>query len=241
MDSTLSEISCASFPWSDLPALGPARALSHVEVARIDDRAWVRWQPGNELVLERILPLPDARFYVLRDQYWYRFSYHLPAFDVPFAVDYQPLHRVLILRLFEAEAPPGSKCEPAVISLVSDDRVRPATGALFSMTSLVQWIDMMPTPRLAEIQAACCGDQALLLGSRLPILPGCERFWGTKMLMPLGYRPEPLLPESAIRQGLSVAENDLLLWNFEGVEIISRRVFTPLTRSGVRLAAQETA
>jgi hypothetical protein len=238
MDSSLLAISCATFPWQYLPALGPVRALPHVEAARVDDRAWLRWQPGSELVLERILPLPGADFYVLRDQYWFRFGCHLPAFDVPSSVDYQPLHKILMLGSFGAETPARSKSEPATLSLVSDDRVRLTTAALYSVTSLAHWIEMVPTPRLAGIQAAICGDEALLLGTRLPILPGCERFWGNSLLIPLGYRPEPLLPESALREGLAVAENDLLLWNFGGVETISRSVFTPLSRSGIRLVAQ---
>jgi hypothetical protein len=192
MDSSLLEISCASFPWHELPALGPARSLAHVEVVRIGDRAWVRWEPGNELVLERILPLPGADFFVLHGPHWHRFGCHLPAFDVPASADYQPLHQVLTFRSFEAEAPPSSKCETAMLSFVSDDRVRLTTAALYSVAALAHWIEMVPTPRLAGIQAALCGDQTLLLGARLPILEGCERFWGNAVLTPLGYRPDPL-------------------------------------------------
>jgi hypothetical protein len=75
-----------------------------------------------------------------------------------------------------------------------------------------------------------------LLGDRLPLLPDSKRFWGSAVLTPLGYRPDPSLPESALREALAISEDEMLLWGHDSVEIIGRRAFTLLTRAGVRLA-----
>jgi len=240
MLASLAEISCASFSWSHVPALAPVRNLPDVTLARIGNRAWVRWPAGNERVLEQVLSLPGVVLFSHRDSHWSRFGCKLPAFDVPVSADYQPLHQVLTPDSFQTEKPLEFALRPTELALVPDDRLRPTTAALYSLPQLASWIEQIPTPRLNGIQAAHCGNQALLLGDRLPLLPDSERFWGSAILTPLGYRPDPLLPEGALREALAISEDKLVLWRQEGVETVDRRAFAPLTRAGVRLAAQES-
>jgi hypothetical protein len=217
------------------------RNLPDVTLARIAEQAWVRWPAGNERVLEQILPLPGVILYFRRDPHWHRFGCQLPTFDVPIAAEYQPLQQVLTPYSFQAQKPPSLEWEPTELALVSDDRPRPTTAALYSLAQLTDWIEKVPTPRLNGIQAARCGDQALLFGDRLPLLPDGDRFWGSAVLMPLGYRPDPFLPASALREALAVSQDEVILWRQEGVETIDRRALAPLSRAGVRLAAQESA
>jgi hypothetical protein len=240
MLASLAEVSCASFSWSHVPALAPVRNLPDVTLARIGDRAWVRWQAGNERILEQVLSLPGVILFLHRDSHWCRFGCQLPAFDVPLPADYQPLHQVLIPDSFQTEKPPGLELKPTELALVRDDRPRPTTASLCSLPQLASWIEQVPTPRLNGIQAAHYGNQALLLGDRLPLLPDSERFWGSAILTPLGYRPDPFLPESALREALAISEDKLVLWRQDGVETVDSRAFAPLTRAGVRLAAQES-
>ena len=75
----------------------------------------------------------------------------------------------------------------------------------------------------------------MLLGGRLPAVPG-ERFWGDRVLVPAGFRPEPDLPPYVLRSACDVAENELLLLDLAGAAAIRDDAFEPLTRAGVRLA-----
>src|SRR5438552_1272829 len=87
---------------------------------------------------------------------------------------------------------------------------------------------------VAVALAACRGRRVLLLGERLPLLDGAERFWGETVLIPLGRRPEPELPESAVRAALGVGEEELLLFANVDVEIISRAALQSLSRARIR-------
>jgi hypothetical protein len=97
----------------------------------------------------------------------------------------------------------------------------------------------------------------LLLGKRLPLLPGGERFWGERVLLPLGWRAEPELPESAIYAALGIEDDAILLaagrsgfqpdsvsqvenLTYEpDIAIVPREVLQPLSRARVRLALRE--
>jgi hypothetical protein len=79
----------------------------------------------------------------------------------------------------------------------------------------------------------------LLLGNHLPPLPGAERFWGARVLIPLGYRPEPALLESALLEVLHLMADELAVWTLDGAEVLPRSALQPLTRSAVRLALAE--
>jgi hypothetical protein len=79
----------------------------------------------------------------------------------------------------------------------------------------------------------------MLLGQRLPTMSEGEKFWGDRVLTPLGFRPEPDLPESALLVALGVDEGDLLVIEAEGCEVVPRDAFRPLSRAGFRLAVAE--
>ena len=93
--------------------------------------------------------------------------------------------------------------------------------------------------RLASLRAARCQDRVLLLGPRLPLLPRSERFWGDGLLVPLGYRPEPDLPQTALREALGSRAEEILVLRQDRVEGVPRAALQPLTRAGVRLACAE--
>jgi hypothetical protein len=72
----------------------------------------------------------------------------------------------------------------------------------------------------------------------LPLLPGSARFWGADLLVPLGCRSDPELPASAIRHIVGAGQDELVLMDEKGYELIARKAFQPLTRSGIRLARE---
>ena len=70
----------------------------------------------------------------------------------------------------------------------------------------------------------------------LPLLPESVRYWGTDLLVPLGFRADPELPEGAIRRVVGAGDGDLVVLDEEGFELIARDAFKPLSRAGIRLA-----
>jgi hypothetical protein len=236
MTRPLQDVCCASLPRQALAALVAVRDLPGVCVAMCGDQVVVRWEPGEERALDAVLPVAGVELYVQRDGLWYRYGQHLPAFDFPAQADYRPLHQVVT----PAPACPVTtglpSLQPVALTLVTDPRPRPATALRCGLTELARWADTVPAGRLAALQAARCEGRVLLVGTRLPPLLGGERFWGTVVLVPLGRRPDPDLPASAIRAALGVDEADLLLLTTDGAEVIPTSAFQTLARAQLRQA-----
>jgi hypothetical protein len=75
----------------------------------------------------------------------------------------------------------------------------------------------------------------LLRGERLPAIVEAERFWGGRVLVPLGFRVEPDLPETAIRAAAAVSPNEVLILTPDGAETVPEQAFAPLTRARARM------
>jgi hypothetical protein len=254
MTTPLQEVCRASLPREALPVLAGLRARSGVEVALEGERAWVSWPAGDEEVLRRVLPVSGVELYVLRESSWYRFGRHLPAFGAAPAGGPQALDRVLFPAPVQPVPPPALELRPMPLALAPDRSPRQTAALLCNLTELAGWADTVPSARLGALRAAHREGRVLLLGRRLPTLPGGERFWGERVLVPLGYRPDPDLPESALRAALGVEDEELLLLKagcgaasplsplgrgeqeWASVEIIPRSALAPLTRAGMRLA-----
>jgi len=239
MTTGLAEVSCASLPATELPALASLRAEAGVEAAVAGDRCWVRWQPGAEVVLRRLLPVPGVHLYALREGIWHRPGCRLPAFEVPTGLEYRPLHHVLT----PAPVMPTPARVPTLdrfrIRLVEDDRPRRTTAMRCDLDKLARWADTVPASRLGALQGALCQGRVLVVGERLPLFPSEERYWGEPVLVPLGYRPEPNLPADALREALGVAGEEILILDVGKAESVPRIALGPLTRAGIRLAAGE--
>jgi hypothetical protein len=238
--SSLHDVCLASLPRESLPALAPLRAVPGLTVALVGDRAWLRWTP-DDAVLRAVLPISGVILYVELDGRWYRYGRHLPAFEVPARADYRPLAQVLTPAPLTPVAPKKQRADVVPLTLQPDSRPRPATALRCSRLELARWADTVPTARLEELRAARCGDRVLLLGSRLPPLPGGQRFWGDNVLVPLGQRPEPDLPPAVLREALGVGPDELLLLTAAAAEAIPLEVVQPLQRASLRLMLEETA
>ncbi len=239
MAGPLHDVCLAAIPPGELAALAEVRCVPGVVVAAGAERTWVRWEAGTEAVLRRLLVVPGARLYACRDGLWYCPGRHLPAFEVPENLDYRPLHQALAPARFEAVPPPVSEWTAVPLSLVPDPRRRPTTAAACDLAELEHWADTVPTRRLASIRGVHCGGRMLLWGTGLPLLPGTERFWGERVLVPLGRRVEPELPESVLREALGLGGDELLVLCAGRADVIRRELLTPLTRAGIRLAGRD--
>jgi hypothetical protein len=239
MTTPLDNVGCASLPLSALPALAAVRCVPDVTVAVIGERAWMRWPPGRGDVLVCVAALAGVDLFEQRDGHWYRPGHHLPAFGLPPHAPSRPLAQVLVPAPVQAETPPHLALISEPLRLVREEQPRAATALWCSLSALRKWADRAPTAELAAVHAARCDERVLLLGRRLPPLPGTDRLWGERVLIPLGYRPEPALPESALLEALQITADELIVLALEGAEVLPRSALQPLTRSAVRLALGE--
>ncbi len=248
MATPLHEVCRASLPRAALVALAGLRARSGVDITLEGERAWVSWPEGDEEVLRRVLPVSGVELYVRREGHWHRFGRHLPAFETVPEGEAQALDRVLFPAPVQPVPASTAGLRPVPLWLERDRRASRATAALCGLPELAAWADLVPSARLEKLRAACRAGRVLVLGERLP--PGGQRFWGDKVFVPLGYRPEPDLPESALRDALGAGQEELLLLNSAAcgladspakpqaaeAEAVPRAAFEPLTRAGLRLA-----
>jgi hypothetical protein len=241
MSISLKEICSARLPLDALPHLASLRCEPGLRAALTDGHVWLRWDAGNERVLEAVIPIHGVELFSFDSGRWLRAGQLLPAFDFPGNLDYRPLAHVL----FPAPAQPiglgAVAWKPLRLSLQRDDRPRAASALLCSMDALCEWSDTVPAARLASMQAAVLGVNVLVIGENLAALADGERCWGRSVLMPLGLAPMFALPESAIREAAGVQSDELLLWRQERAEAISRSMFAPLSRAGLRQRAREAA
>jgi hypothetical protein len=239
MNSVFDRVCCAYIPAESLPVLADLRCEPGIRVALAGERAWVRWEPGNEAVLFRFFAVPGVTFYRYQDGLWYRHDQSLPSFGLPDDLPTQPLAEVLTPAPLEPEPSPLAPIQPKQACLVLDQRPRPTSAVLCRVTELAKWADRATSRSLASIQAARSGERILLLGERLPLLERSERFWGRRILAPLGSSLEPALPESALAEAFGLEAEEIVLVRWQDAQIIPQGALEPLTRSGIRLALAE--
>jgi len=246
MRPELNQVGCASLPRDALATLADLRRAEGIWVTLVGDRAWVRWEPGDDAALRKVLPLPGSELYVRRGKHWYKLGSRLPSFDLPIeqrGLDMVPLHSAVVPRPVRPELPEDGPAVSVALTLIQDDRVRAASALRCPIAVLGRWADSAPTSRFAGLLAAKADDLVVVVGRSLPEVAGVgvERFWGSRVLAPLGLRPEPLLPEHALRRVLGIADDELpLLIGLPGesaaVEMIPYSALRPFNRAGVRLA-----
>src|SRR5262249_51892467 len=100
------------------------------------------------------------------------------------------------------------------------------------------WANSATTLEIAAVRGSRCGNVAWLLGKNLPAIAGAQRFWGERVLIPLGYRPDPDWPEPALREASGGGPDEILVLAESGSEAIPPDAFRPLTRAAIRRAFQ---
>jgi hypothetical protein len=239
MTTPLSEICCASIPATELAALAELRGTSDVRVALDGDRAWLRWPAEEEPITLRILSIRGAELYAERDGQWFRLGSRLPSVGWPAHLEARPLHDVLMPAPVEPEPVPATPLHRCRLHLVRDPRPRATTALRCAISSLASWADRATTAQLVAVGGIRLGNQVVLRGRNLPMLPGARRYWGERVLAPLGYRSEPVLPENALLAALGADDDCLAILELDGVELLPLHASGPLTRVSVRLALAE--
>jgi MoxR-vWA-beta-propeller ternary system domain bpX2 len=177
----------------------------------------------------------------------------LPAFGVPFrdGADGVLLDRLLIPGKLAAQRPERRFSDALRVGLVRDERerFRPATALRCSIQVLFVWSEQATSSQLASLrgawrvasegeEAADADRDVFVLGAtgELPLLPESVRYWGTDLLVPVGFRADPDLPEGAFCRVVGAGALDLVVLDEGGFELIARDAFKPLVRAGIRLA-----
>ncbi len=250
----------ARLPASAIDALAALRRESGVALAwePAEARAWVEWSSHSdaEAILRALRPVRGIEFFERRDDAWHPFGRSLPAWDVP-PRDSDPirLDRAIIPGALVIEQPSGPALEPVELRLVPDDRPRPATAARGRLEDLARWADSAPTARIEALEATVSGDSVLVRSRHVgetPAWRGDVRFWGRRVLIPLGFRVEPGLSESGLCEALGMAGRDrpdladdpargIVLFDQDGVQWIESSAFRTLSRASCRLSASRSA
>jgi MoxR-vWA-beta-propeller ternary system domain bpX2/FtsH ternary system domain X7 len=237
MTGRLNDICCASIPREALPLLADLRTSSDLRAHRRGERVWLRWPPGAEEILRCVLPINGADVFALRDGLWYRPGRSLPVFDVPDDADSKTLLHLLVPAPFEAAGQPDRKdWQPVPLRLVRDGQPHHTSALECGATELLRWADDATTHAIGSVEVAACKERVLMLGARLPPLADAARFWGQSLFLPLGFRPEPNLPESVLREALVLLPDEIVFLREDRAEVVGRSVFRPATRAGIRRA-----
>ncbi len=231
------DVTAARLPAAHLGALAPVRHRDGVRVQFRDANAWVHWPIGQADVVRCLLAVPGVVFFAQRAGQWVRFGALVPTDDRPPEGAGVPVATALVPARFQPLPPVMPTWEPLVLTVARGGTPRPVVALVCTVTALARWADVATTMELAAVRGARSGARAVLLGDRLPAVAGAVRYWGEGVLVPVGFRPEPELPDDALRAAIGTAADELLFLDATGAERVPRAAFEPLTRAGVRMGA----
>lgn len=233
MHGVLSNASLARIPTSALHLLGRLRAYASVQVRVDHGFVWIRWDEAGFEILRTLLPVEGAQFFERMDAHWHLCGHSLPAFDIP-EVGFVPLATALVPGPQKTFASIDEPSPRVVLALKRSTVTQRTTALLCNLKTLGEWAELAPTREIESVQAARCESLVLLTGQRLPSIAG-ERFWGERLLCPLGWAPDPALPESALLEAVGVSDSELVLMRGAELEVIPSDALRTLTRASARL------
>jgi hypothetical protein len=225
----------ARVPLAALPRLARLRDRPDIRVVTADGVAWVRWTSSRADAVRALRPAPGVTFFRVENSVRFPFGSRLPTSEAP-PTDDRPLSSILLPAATEP-TPPDEFLPPRVsLQLVRGGGPQPATALVCPLESLRQWADTATTAELAAFTGLMSGGRAVLFGAKLPAIPDATRFHGAGVLIPLGFRLDPDLPPSLIREAVGAAGDEVVLLTADGCDRIPRDRAEPLTRAGLRLA-----
>lgn len=226
----------ARIPVGDLVCLAPLRSRSDIRVRVADDVAWLSWTTSRAEAIRELLPRTGAEFFTTAKGQRYRLGSRLPTGEAPAGGEARPLATVLLPAPATPSEPDAGSLGGVDLRLVRCDIPRPTVALICPVASLRDFADSATTAELAGVSGLLSGDRAILFGEKLPSVPGAVRFHGAGVLIPIGFKLHPGLPETIVRSAAGIADDDALLLTEAGIEAIPCSRAEPLTRAGLRLA-----
>jgi hypothetical protein len=230
------EVTGARLPGSALSILADVRCVPGVEVISDTEYCWLRWPTDRVAVLQRLLPIAGVKLFVKRDHQWHELGRRLPTGPVPLDRPGVPLVQMLAPASFQPEMPIRLGARKLTLTLAPDHTPRVTTALTCPLATFGKWVDEATSAQVAGLRAAVAEDQLLVLGTKLPVLSGNRRYWGNRILTPLGLRPDPPFTSKVLLEGLQIQRDELALLEETGVRVLPREIFVEVTRAGVRMA-----
>ncbi len=238
MNGSLRECSRARIPIRALPWLAPLRLRQDIRIQLTDSYVWVDWRAHEDEIVQHLLGILDVCFFNERAGLWSEHGSRLPARHMPKIDPKLLLNQVLLPETLPDGVVPVAQIERLPLRLVADDQIHPTTAVVCSLASLVAWAEVAPTFAIERFRGVWSGTRALIVGDNPPRFADDRRYWGRRLLIPLGYRVEPALKEELLVGEGGPLEGTLVLFDSDRVERIPDDSLRMLTRPGIRLAAR---
>lgn len=236
MRGRLADAALARIPAQALSLLAGLRGERRILVKLDESIAWIRWDAPAAEVVRALLPAAGAEFFEPVGDGWRPCGRLIHARGVP-GDGFLPLESVLLPAALAPATPAPALPAAVAFSLVPLTTPKPASALFCSAADLAAWADMALQRSLGQLRGARSGGSLLVMGGQeLPTVPG-RRFWGERLLVPLGFGPHPDLPESTLLGALAVPGDCLAIATQTALEIVPLNAFAPLTRASVRLGA----
>lgn len=227
----IAQASLARVSRDALALLAMVRSRADLRVRLDGSSVWVRWDGPDANLAHLLLQAHGAELFEKHDTYWRRCGSLLPV-SVP-EQGFTPASGHVLPEASPAREPLAPPVK-ATLGLRPSTTPRPASALLCVLRDAAQWASMALESDLTPLLAARAGGALLLIGSALPPLPG-QRFWGDRLLCPLGFEPDPPLPESTLLQALGAGPGRVLLRG-DSFEVVLASALQPLSRAALRLA-----
>jgi hypothetical protein len=239
----LQETRGASIPVSALATIADLRCARELRVLVTGERAWLRWNATEEAIVLRLMALSEARIYAKRDGLWYEHGHRLPDFDAPLDSNaFVSMHRAVVPVPIHPQPPAQTPLAPTSLRLVPSEEPHETSAVRCGIRALVRWSASVSSPRLERLSAVFAERTVLVLGRDVPDIPNSRRYWGSRVLIPLGFRAEPALAGPAILGALGVSGEDLLLLERKGYDVVpATAMVSRLTRAHLQLACRRAA
>lgn len=237
--SPWADVSAARLPLASLPALAAVRTQAGVRVHHLEGDSpivWVTWPTGSSEVLACLQPAREVEFFSRREGKWFRFGARVPTSDRPPSGPGLALDTVLIPRKADPLPPTRSGLDRVSVRLVRGGASHPATALRCPLRDLLPWAETALTAEIEALRAARRGEQVILRGYPPPSIPGATRYWGTTVLIPLGFRTDSDLPSAVLRAVAGVDAGEVLMLDEAGAFVVPESAFAPLRRAAVRAA-----
>jgi hypothetical protein len=231
-------ITAARFPVHRLPALAAFRDDASVRVHPNETDCWVRWPEGRDDVLTALRPIDGVSFYESRASHWYPAGSRLPAPSGPPEGPGEVLAKLLFPAPFPILAPEFTGVSKLPVRIERGGPAQTASAIGCTLAELQAWGAAATSAELRAIRIAVSESKALVVGAKLPAIPGAERYWGRDMFVPLGFRIAPELPHAWIRQAIGAAVDEFAFLGEDAIEIVPRSAFEPVTRAALRMEAR---
>ena len=219
-------------------SLGTVRCMEGLRAAEEENCIWIR---GINALIEmdkELLRLPATHTFIIDEQN----NLFLPGGLTPVNI-LKPMEWTSLTGFISVEAPtaalPGKTNDKVNIKIIPSAIVRKGAALLTALDIWKQYGETASETRLFATRFAVSEkNKVLILGDRLPSLPGIE-YWQTgNVLISAGYEFELSVMQEFVSKKLSESKNSVILFDKDGSwQKIDKSFFVVSKRSAIRLTA----